>query len=76
MSHENVELVRGIYGPWGRGDFSSAEWAHPEIEYTIADLPAPVSMTGLAGMAEAYRSSAEHVGGVPSRTGGIPRARR
>lgn len=56
MSHENVELVRGIYGPWGRGDFSSAEWAHPEIEYTIADLPAPVSMTGLAGMAEAYRS--------------------
>jgi ketosteroid isomerase-like protein len=56
VSQENVELVRVIYGPWGRGDFSSAEWAHPEIEFTIADLPAPVSRTGLAGMAEAYRS--------------------
>ena len=55
MSQENVELVRAIYVPWGRGDFSSAEWADPEIEFTIADLPAPVTRTGLAGMAEAYR---------------------
>ena len=55
MSQENVEVVRAIYVPWSRGDFSSAEWAHPEIEFTIADLPAPVTRTGLAGMAEAYR---------------------
>jgi ketosteroid isomerase-like protein len=55
MSDEIVEVVRSIYGPWARGDFSSTEWAHPEIEFTIADGPAPDSSTGLAAMAEAYR---------------------
>ena len=55
MSEENVELVCSIYASWGRGDFSSTEWAHPEIEFAIADGPAPVSSKGLAAMAEAYR---------------------
>ena len=56
MSQENVEIVRAIYVPWGRGDFSSAEWAHPEIEFTIADGPTRGSWTGLDGMAEAYQA--------------------
>jgi hypothetical protein len=57
MSEENVELVRSIYGPWGRGDFRSAEWAHPEIEFVIADFgPLVGSTKGLAGMAQTWRT--------------------
>jgi ketosteroid isomerase-like protein len=56
MSQENVETVRSICAAWGRGEFGSAEWAHPEIDYVIAGGPAPGHWTGLAGMAEGWRS--------------------
>src|ERR1700682_3020163 len=53
MSQENVDLVRSICAAHERGDYSSAEWAEPDIEYEIVGGLSPGTWKGRAAMASA-----------------------
>ena len=55
VASANVDLVRSIYEEWERGDWSSFEWAYPEIEVVWADGPMPGKAIGVQGMAERTR---------------------
>ena len=57
MPSANLDLVRSINAAHERGDFSSAEWAHPQIEYVIADGPSPGRWMGTDGLAQAFREN-------------------
>ena len=54
MSQEKLEIIRPIYAAWERGDFTSAAWAHPDIEFVAADSFDAGSASGLAAMAAAW----------------------
>jgi hypothetical protein len=54
MSQKKLEVARSIYAAWERGDFTSAEWADPEIEFVSAEGIEAGTWTGTAGMAQAW----------------------
>jgi ketosteroid isomerase-like protein len=55
MSSTNMDLARSIYAAWDRGDYTSADWAHPEIDFAIVEGPSPGTWTGLDEMRHAWR---------------------
>ena len=54
MASPNLEFVTAITDPWERGDFSSVEWAHPDIEYVHADGPTPGAWKGVREMGRVW----------------------
>jgi ketosteroid isomerase-like protein len=51
----NLDLVRSIYADWERGDWSSVEWAHAQIEMEFVAGPTPGTWRGRNGIAEGWR---------------------
>jgi ketosteroid isomerase-like protein len=51
----NLDLVRSIFAAWERGDYTKADWAHPEIEFVLADGPDTGRWIGRVGMWEGWR---------------------
>jgi ketosteroid isomerase-like protein len=57
MAEDNVEIVRGVYEGWARGDFSNVDAFDPEIEFEMADWPHQTKVTGIDAMWETWRST-------------------
>lgn len=54
MAAGNLDLVRSIYERWAEGDYSRIDWAHPEIEFVIADGIGPGAWRGVPEMGRAW----------------------
>ena len=54
MSEENVAAARAIYAAWERGDYSSADWADPDIVYVQPDAPEAFEVRGVEAMGAAW----------------------
>ena len=52
---ENLDLVRSIYAAWELGDFSSVDWADPDIEWLAIGGPEPSSGRGRASLTASWQ---------------------
>jgi ketosteroid isomerase-like protein len=50
----NLDLVKSIYAQWEQGDWSSAEWADPEIEFEMVGGLQTGRVKGVKEMGEAW----------------------
>ena len=55
MASANLNVVRSIYADFELGDFSSTEWADPEIELVVMDAPEAGTRRGLAAAGDFWR---------------------
>ena len=65
---ENLDLVKSIFAEWERGDFRSAEWADPEIEFAVVGALEVGRWRGVSEMGEAWATMLrawEHLRAVP-----------
>jgi ketosteroid isomerase-like protein len=56
VSEENVQTVRRIFEAWGRGDFSSVDWADPEIVFRTPEFMASRTVRGIEAMGREWAS--------------------
>jgi ketosteroid isomerase-like protein len=52
---ENLDPVRSIHTAWERGDFSSVEWAHSDLELVAIGGPDPGRSVGSAAVRSGWR---------------------
>jgi ketosteroid isomerase-like protein len=51
----NLDLVRSIFADWERGDYSSTDWADPDIDLVVIDGPTPGLGRGIPDMVRGMR---------------------
>ena len=54
MVSQNLDIVKAIFVDWEKGDWSSSEWADPEIEFVMVGGLSEGTWTGTAEMAKAW----------------------
>jgi ketosteroid isomerase-like protein len=69
MSQENLEIVRALFARWNEGDYSSTDWAAPDIAFVI-NVPGSGTSQGVEAMGKSwgnYLEAWKEFRGVPQK---------